>query len=40
MLAFKRVESIRDKMTYITLRDRSCGVILNVHAPTEEKGEL
>jgi hypothetical protein len=38
MLAVKRVEFVGDRMSYITLRGRSCNIIvLNVHAPTEDK---
>jgi hypothetical protein len=34
-LAVKRVEFLSDRMSYITLRDRWCHIIvLNVHAPT------
>jgi hypothetical protein len=34
----KRVEFISDKMSYKILRGRWCDIIvLNVHAPTEEK---
>jgi hypothetical protein len=36
--AVKRVESVSDRMSYIILRGRWCQVIvLNVHAPTEDK---
>jgi hypothetical protein len=36
--AVKRVELVRNAMSYIVLRGRWCHVIvLNVHAPTEEK---
>jgi hypothetical protein len=31
------VESVVDRMTYITLRVRWCHIILDVHAPTEDK---
>jgi hypothetical protein len=34
----KRVESVSDRMSYITLRGRWCDIIVfNVHAPTEDK---
>jgi hypothetical protein len=34
----KRVEFVSDGMSYIILRDRWCHIIvLNVHAPTEDK---
>jgi exonuclease III len=34
----KRVEFVNDRVSYIILRDRRCDVIvLNVHAPTEDK---
>jgi hypothetical protein len=34
------VESVSDRMSYIVLRGRLCNIIvLNVHAPTEEKGD-
>jgi hypothetical protein len=36
--AVKRVEFVSDRMTYIILRGRWCHIIiLNVHAPTEDK---
>jgi hypothetical protein len=36
--AVKRVEFVRDRMSYIILRGRWCDIIvLNVHAPTEDK---
>jgi hypothetical protein len=36
--AVKRVECISDRMSYIILRGRWCDIIvLNVHAPTEDK---
>jgi hypothetical protein len=38
--AIKRVEFLRDRMSYIVLRGRWCNVIvLHAHAPTEEKGD-
>jgi exonuclease III len=38
--AIKRVELVSDRMSYIVLRGRWCNIIfLNVHAPTEEKGD-
>jgi hypothetical protein len=36
--ATERVEFISDRMSYITLRGRWCNTVLNVHAPTEDKG--
>jgi hypothetical protein len=39
--AVKRVEFVRDRMSYITLRGRWCDTIaLNVHAPTEDKNDV
>jgi hypothetical protein len=36
--ALKRVESVRDRMSYIIVRGRWCDIIvLKVHAPTEDK---
>jgi hypothetical protein len=36
--AVKRAEFVSDRMSYIILRGRWCRIIvLNVHAPTEEK---
>jgi hypothetical protein len=36
--AFKRVEFVSDRMSYIILRGRWCDVIIrNVHASTEDK---
>ena len=38
--AFKRVESVSDRMSYIVLRGRWCHIIVfNVHAPSEEKSD-
>ena len=38
--AVKRVEFVRDRMSYIVLRGRWCNIIvLNVHAPIEEKSD-
>jgi hypothetical protein len=38
--AIKRVEFVRDRMSYIVPRGCKCNIIvLNVHAPTEEKGD-
>jgi hypothetical protein len=38
--AVKRVEFVSDRMSYIILRGRWCHIIvLNVHAPTEDKTE-
>ena len=36
--AVKRVELVSDRVSYIVLRGRWCNIIvLNVHAPSEEK---
>jgi hypothetical protein len=35
--AVKRVEFVSDRMSYIMLRGRWCHIVLNVHAPTEDK---
>ena len=36
----KRVEFVRDRVSYIVLRGRWCNIIvLNVHAPSEEKSD-
>jgi hypothetical protein len=35
----KRVEFVCDKMPYIILRGRWCDIVLNVHAPTEDKSD-
>jgi hypothetical protein len=38
--AIKRVEYVSDRMSYMVLRGRWCNIIvLNVHAPTEEKSD-
>jgi hypothetical protein len=39
--AVKRVEFISDRMLYITIKGRWCDIIivLNVHAPTEDKDD-
>jgi hypothetical protein len=40
-LAIKRVESVSDRMLYITLKGHWCDIIvLNVHAPTEDKDDI
>jgi hypothetical protein len=36
---FKRDESVSDGISYIILRGRWCHIILNVHAPTEDKSD-
>jgi hypothetical protein len=39
--AVRRVEFISDRMSYIILRGRWCNIIvLNVHAPCEDKGMM
>jgi hypothetical protein len=39
--AVKRVEFVSDRMSYIMLRGRWCHIIvLNVHAPTEDKNSF
>jgi hypothetical protein len=39
--AVKRVKSVSDRMSYIILRASSCDIIvLNVHAPTEDKIDM
>jgi hypothetical protein len=39
--AIKRVEFVSDRMPYIILRSRWCSIIvLNVHAPTEDKIDI
>ena len=39
-LAVKRVEFVKDRMSYIVLRGHWCNIIvLNVHAPSEEKSD-
>jgi hypothetical protein len=35
--AVKRIEFVSDRMSYIILRGRWCHIVLNVHAPTEDK---
>jgi hypothetical protein len=35
--AVKRVEFVSDRMSYIILRGCWCHIVLNVHAPTEDK---
>jgi len=38
--AVKRVEFVRDRMSYIVLRGRQCNIIvLNVYVPSEEKSD-
>jgi len=38
-LSFKRVAFISNRMSYITLRGHWCDIVLNVHAPTEDKSD-
>jgi hypothetical protein len=39
--AVRRVEFVSDRMSYIILRGRWCHIIvLNVHAPTEDKTDV
>jgi hypothetical protein len=35
--AVKRVQFVRDRMSYIILRGHWCDIVLNVHDPTEDK---
>ena len=37
--AVKTVEFVSDRMSYIVLRGRWCNIVLNVHAPSEEKSD-
>jgi hypothetical protein len=37
--AVKRVEFVSNRMSYIILRGSWCHIVLNVHAPTEDKTE-
>ena len=38
--AVKRVDFVSDRLSYIVLRGRWCNIIiLNVHAPSEEKSD-
>jgi hypothetical protein len=37
--AVKRLEFINDRMSYITRRGRWCDIVLNVHAPNEDKSD-
>jgi hypothetical protein len=37
--AYKRVEFVSDRMSYITLRGRWCDIVLNVHTPNENEGD-
>jgi hypothetical protein len=39
--AVRRVESVSDRMSYITLKGHCCDtIVLNVHAPTEDKDDI
>jgi hypothetical protein len=38
--AVKRVEFVSDRMSYITLKGRWYDIMLNVHAPTEDKDDV
>jgi hypothetical protein len=33
------VEFVSDRMSYIILKGRWCGIVSNVHAPTEDKDD-
>jgi hypothetical protein len=35
--ALKRLASVSDRISYITLKGHWCDIVLNVHAPTEDK---
>jgi hypothetical protein len=35
--AVKRAEFVSDRMSYIILRGRWCHIVLNIHAPTQDK---
>jgi hypothetical protein len=37
MSAVKRVKFVSDSMSYIIVRGCWCDIVLNVHAPTEDK---
>jgi hypothetical protein len=37
--AVKRVEFVSNRVSYIVMRGRWCDIVLNVHAPSEEKGD-
>jgi exonuclease III len=38
--AIKRLEFVSDRISYVVLRGRWCNmIVLNAHAPTEEKGD-
>ena len=39
IVAVTRVEFVSDRMSYIVLRGRWCNIVLNVHAPSEEKSD-
>jgi hypothetical protein len=41
MSAFKRIEFVGNRMSYITSKGRRCDIIvLNVHAPNEDKDNV
>jgi exonuclease III len=37
--ALKRVDFVRDRISYITLKGRWCDIVLNVHASTKDKDD-
>jgi hypothetical protein len=37
--AVKSVEFVSDRIPYITLRGCCCHIVLNVHAPTDDKSD-
>ena len=39
LLAAKRVDFVGDRLSYIVLTGRWCNIVLNEHAPSEEKSD-
>jgi len=37
--AVKRIEAVSDGVSYIVMRGRWCNIVLNMHAPSEEKSD-
>ena len=37
--AVKRVEYVSNRVSYVVLRGHWCNIVLNVHAPSEEKSD-
>jgi hypothetical protein len=39
-ISVKRIKFVSDRMSYIILRGHWCHIVLNDHAPTEDKNDV